>query len=115
LRAFDPGDPSCGTVKRDGKLPVLPIRDIGLCACSSLALSRLLAICGLLFFKGLISEDPPPGAEVEVPLGAEALEPLPGFGKDADVKRYTEQHKDTQRHIEQQPGHNATRRHTSPP
>jgi len=51
-----------------------------------------LAICGLLFFEGLISEDPQPGAEAEVPLGAEALEPLAGFGRDADRKRYTEQH-----------------------
>jgi len=30
LRSFDPGDSSCGTVERDGKLPVLPIGDIGL-------------------------------------------------------------------------------------
>jgi len=30
LRSFDPGDSFCGTVERDGKLPVLPIGDIGL-------------------------------------------------------------------------------------
>ena len=81
-------------------------------ACSRLALSRPLATCGLLFFEGLISEDPQPGADVEVPLGAEELEPLTGFGRDLDTKRNTAQHKDTQQHIEQQPSHNATRRHT---
>lgn len=65
--------------------------------------------------RGLIDEGGQPGAEVEVPLGAEALEPLTGFGTDADMKRYTVQHKDTHQHIEQQSGHNATRRHTHPP
>ena len=34
-----------------------------------------------------------------MPPGAEEMEPLTGFGTDADVKRYMEQHKDTQRHI----------------
>ena len=38
---------------------------------------------------------PQSDADVEVPLGAEALEPLPGFGRDADRERYTAQHKDT--------------------
>ena len=52
----------------------------------------LSAICGLLFFEGLINEGAQPGARVEVSLGAEALEPLPGFGRDADRKRYTAQH-----------------------
>ena len=66
--------------------------------------SRPLAICGLVFFEGLVDEGAQPAAEVEVPLGAEALEPLPGFGRDADRKRYTAQHKDTQQHIEQQSG-----------
>ena len=48
--------------------------------------------------------DPQPGAKVEVPLGAEALEPLPGFRRDADVKRYMAQHKDIQQHMERQSG-----------
>ena len=34
-----------------------------------------------------------PGAEVEVPLGAEELETLKGFGRDADMKWNTVQHK----------------------
>ena len=50
-------------------------------------LSRPLAICGLLIFEGLISEDAQPRADVEVPLGAEELEPLTGFGRDADSTR----------------------------
>ena len=61
------------------------------------------------------SAGPQPEAEVEVPLGAEALEPLTGLGRDADLKRYTVQHTSTQRHIEQQSGHNAARRHTHQP
>jgi len=71
--------------------------------------SRPLAICGLLFFEGLIDEGAQPGARVEAPLGAEALEPLTGFGRDADRKRYTAQHKDTQQHMEQQSYYKATR------
>ncbi len=39
--------------------------------------SRPLAICGLLFFEGLISEDAQPGADVDVPLDDEALEAFP--------------------------------------
>ena len=39
--------------------------------------SRPLAICGLLFFEGLTSEDAQPGADVEVPLDAEELEAFP--------------------------------------
>ncbi len=39
--------------------------------------SRPLAICGLLFFEGLIDEGAQPGADVEVPLGEEALEAFP--------------------------------------
>jgi len=74
-----------------------------------------LAICGLLFFEGLVDEGAQPVAEVEVPPGAEEMEPLTDFGTDADVKRYMAQHKDTQRHITQQAGYNATRRHTHPP
>ena len=77
--------------------------------------SRPLVICGLLFFEGLISEDAQPGADVEVPLDAEALEALTGFGRDTDMKRYTVQHRDTQQHMEQQSGYNATWRHTQPP
>jgi len=34
-----------------------------------------LAICGLVFFEGLVGEGAQPEADVEVPLGAEALEP----------------------------------------
>ena len=39
--------------------------------------SRPLAICGRLFFEGLISESAQPGTDVEVPLGEEALEAFP--------------------------------------
>ena len=73
--------------------------------------SRPLAICGLLFFAGLVSEDAQPGADVEVPLGAEALETLTGFGRDTDMKRYTARHRDTQQHMERQAGYNATQRY----
>ena len=55
--------------------------------------SRPGAICGLLFFEGLIDEGAQPGADVEVPLGAEQLESLTGFGRDADMKWYTVQPK----------------------
>ena len=48
--------------------------------------SRPLAICGLLYFEGLIDEGSQPGTDVQVPFGAEALEPLPRFGRDADMK-----------------------------
>ncbi len=71
-----------------------------------------LAICGLLFFEGLINEGAQPGADVEVPLGAEAPETLTGFGRDTDMKRYTVQHKDTEQHMEQQAGYKATQSHT---
>ena len=60
-----------------------------------------------LAVEGLINEGAQPEAEVEVPLGVEALEPLPGCGRDADRKRYTAQHKDTQQHIEQQSDYSA--------
>ena len=43
--------------------------------------SRPGAICGLLFFEGLIDEGTQPEPEVEVPLGAEELEPLTGVGE----------------------------------
>ena len=86
MRSFAPGDSSCETVERGGKLPVLPIGDIGLCASSRLVLLGLLAICGLLFFEGLIDEGAQPGADIEVPLGAEELEPLMAFGRDSDMK-----------------------------
>ena len=55
--------------------------------------SRPLAICGLLFFEGLIDGGAQPGDDVEVPLGAEELETLTGFGRDADMKWNTGQHK----------------------
>ena len=42
-----------------------------------------------LAVEGLVDEGAQPGADVEVPLGAEALEALTGLGRDADVKRYT--------------------------
>ena len=85
--------PQSGAVKWSATLPVLSIGDIGLCASSSLALLGLWAICGLLFFEGLIDEGTQPGADVEVPLGAEELETLTGFQRDADMKCNTVQHK----------------------
>ena len=72
---------------------MLRIGDIGLRASSSLALLGLWANCGLLFFEGLIDEGAQPGADVEGRLGAEELEPLTGFGRDADMKGNTVQHK----------------------
>ena len=53
----------------------------------------LWAICGLLFSEGLIDEGGQPGDDVEVPLGAEELETLTGFRRDADMKWNTVQHK----------------------
>ena len=70
--------------------------------------SRPLAICGLLFFEGIISEDAQPGADVEVPLDSEALETLTGFGRDTDRNRYTLRHSDTQQHMERQSAYNVT-------
>ena len=46
-----------------------------------------------LAVEGLIDEGAQPGADVEVPLGAEELAPLTGFGRDADMKWDTAQHK----------------------
>ena len=46
-----------------------------------------------LAVEGLIDEGAQPGAEVEVPLGAEELETLAGFGRDADRNWNTVQHK----------------------
>ena len=46
-----------------------------------------------LAVEDLINESAQPGAEVEVPLGAEELETLTGFGRDADSKWNTVQHK----------------------
>ncbi len=60
--------------------------------------SRPLAICGLFLFEGLISEDAQPGADVEVPLDAEALETLTGFGRVGDMKWNMVQQQDTQQH-----------------
>ena len=48
-----------------------------------------------LAVEGLVDEGAQSGADVEAPLGAEALEPLTGFGRDADMKWNTVQHKDT--------------------
>ena len=59
---------------------------------------RLIRVGGSgteLAVEGLVGEGAQPGAEVEVPLGAEALEPLTGFGRDADMKWNTVQHNDT--------------------
>ena len=86
-------NPESEAVKRGATLPVLSIGNIGLCASSSLALLGLWAICGLLFFEGLLDEGAQPGPDVEVPLGAEELETLTGFGRDADMKWNTVQHK----------------------
>ena len=68
-----------------------------------------------LAVEGLIDEGAQPGADVEVALGAEALEALTGFGRNADVKWYTVQHKDTHQHIEQQSGYKATQGYNHPP
>ena len=46
-----------------------------------------------LAVEGLIDEDAQPGVDVEVPLDAEELGALTGFGRDADRKRNTVQHK----------------------
>ena len=48
-----------------------------------------------LAVEGLVDEGAQPCADVEVALGAEALETLTGFGRGADMKRYTVQHNDT--------------------
>ena len=48
-----------------------------------------------LAIEGLVDEGTQPGADVEVPLGAEALEALTRFGRDADMKWNTMQHIDT--------------------
>ena len=74
--------------------------------------SRLWAICGLRFFEGPIDEGAQPGADVEVPLDAEALETLTGFGRDGDMKWNMVQQQGTQQHIEQQTGYKATQSHT---
>lgn len=44
-----------------------------------------------LAVEGLVDEGAQPGADVEVQLGAEALEPLTGFGREADIKWNTVQ------------------------
>ena len=49
---------------------------------------------------------------LEVPLDAKALETLTGFGRDADMKRYTAQCNNTPQHMEQQKGYKATGSHT---
>ena len=46
-----------------------------------------------LAVEGLIDEGAQPGAEVEVPPGAEELEMLTGFGRGPDRKWNTVQHK----------------------
>ena len=48
-----------------------------------------------LAVEGLVDEGAQPGADVEVPLGAEALETLTGLGRDADMQWNTVQHWDT--------------------
>ena len=48
-----------------------------------------------LAIEGLVDEGAEPGADVEVPLGAEALEALTGIGRDADMKWNTMQHNTT--------------------
>ena len=49
-----------------------------------------------LAIEGLVDEGAQPGADVEVPFGAEALEALTGIGRDADMKWNTMQHNITQ-------------------
>ena len=59
---------------------------------------RLIRVGGRgteLAVEGLVDEGAQPGADVEVALGAEALEALTGLGRDADMKWYTVQHNDT--------------------
>ena len=46
-----------------------------------------------LAVEGLFDDGAQPGTEVEVPLGAEELETLTGFGRDADTKWNTVQQK----------------------
>ena len=58
-------------------------------------LIRVRGIGTELAVEGLVDEGAQPGADVEVPLGAEELEPLAGFGRDVDMKRNTVQHPDT--------------------
>ena len=48
-----------------------------------------------LAIEGLVDEGAQPGADVEVTLGAEALEALTGIGRDADMKWNTMQHNTT--------------------
>ena len=48
-----------------------------------------------LAIEGLVDEGAQPGADVEVPFGAEALEALTGIGRDADMKWNTMQHNAT--------------------
>ena len=48
-----------------------------------------------LAIEGLVDEGAEPGADIEVPLGAEALEALTGIGRDADMKWNTMQHNTT--------------------
>ena len=45
--------------------------------------------------EGLVDEGAQPCADVEMPLDAEALETLTGFGRDSDMKWYTVQHNNT--------------------
>ena len=54
--------------------------------------SQLPPICGLVFFEGLINAGAQPGADVEVPVGAEEMEALAGIGRNADMNRNTVQH-----------------------
>ena len=54
---------------------------------------RVLGSGAELAVEGLIDVGAQLGADVEVPLGAEELETLTGFGRDADMKRNTVQHK----------------------
>ena len=48
-----------------------------------------------LAVERLVDESAQLGANVEVPLGAEALETLADFGRDTGMQRYTVQHNDT--------------------
>ena len=101
-------------LKWSGKLPVLRIGDIRLCPSSSPALSASRPSVVGCSSRASSPVGAQPGAEAEVPLGAVEMEPLTGFGRDADMKRYTTQHKDTQ-HIEPQAGYKPTPEYTQLP
>ncbi len=77
LRGCNPRDSASETVERGGRLPPGSDRRYRVVSIHQPCPSRFLPICGLLFFEGFIDEDGQPGADVDVPLAAEALEAFP--------------------------------------